>query len=281
MSAAENALEYSFSHAGATRTVHRLPPSAANARKRGVILMHELPGLTDPAADFGVAMMKEGFDVHMPLFFGKYRQWTLGKRNPLPGVLRMLCIRREFTALAANQPSAITDWVRALARHVSATHEGEKVGVIGMCMSGGWVFSLALDFSVGAAIAGHTAMPFRTKDANQDELGDTQETVRKALKSGTPILASLFEGDWRSPKTRRVSLVQVYADANEGALRTDTYSKGDGCGKSEHSVYGVGAPCASKPERTHQVDGQSVPLPDPKDWVSSRQDAIVFLKGAL
>ena len=70
----------------------------------GVILLHELPGLTQETVEFAEWIAERGFHVVMPLLFG----------NPLQSVAVGLlkapfaCIRREFNNLAAGRSSAIT-----------------------------------------------------------------------------------------------------------------------------------------------------------------------------
>jgi dienelactone hydrolase len=59
----------------------------------GVVLMHELPGLTDFVVTFGREIPASGYTVFMPVMFGK----------PFPGGLERLanetgiCINREFS----------------------------------------------------------------------------------------------------------------------------------------------------------------------------------------
>jgi dienelactone hydrolase len=74
-------------------------------------------------------------------------------------------VSREFTLLAANKSSAVTDWLRALARLAHEECGGPGVGAIGMCLTGGFALSMALvaqpglpyRFVSGAKIAGSSS----------------------------------------------------------------------------------------------------------------------------
>jgi dienelactone hydrolase len=58
----------------------------------GVILLHELPGLTHETVEFAEWIADHDFHVVMPLLFGSPLQ------NPMLGLLKspVLCVRKEF-----------------------------------------------------------------------------------------------------------------------------------------------------------------------------------------
>ena len=133
-----------FSHAGAERVVFR------RGQGPGVVIMHELPGITPQVAAFGERVSDAGFTVFLPCLFG-----TPGK--PLSGgyVLQQLvhvCISREFHLLAKRKASPITDWLRALCRHVHSQCGGPGVGAVGMCLTGGFALSLMMEPIVVAPV---------------------------------------------------------------------------------------------------------------------------------
>ena len=115
---------FPFTHAGATRTVHCLGSGP------GVVLMHEIPGITPEVERFARRVADEGFRVFLPHLFG-----TPGKSLSTPymlGQMARACISREFSVLAKGESSPITDWLRALCRHAHAECGGLGVGAIGM-----------------------------------------------------------------------------------------------------------------------------------------------------
>lgn len=106
----------SFTHAGVTRPVLR------RGEGPGVLIMHEVPGITPEVAAFARRVADAGFHVALPVLFG-----TPGK--PLSpgyvvGALARACVSREFAVLAAHASSPITDWLRALARRLHEERGG-------------------------------------------------------------------------------------------------------------------------------------------------------------
>src|SRR3990172_9071341 len=101
-----------FSHDGRTRTVYR------RGSGPGVVLMHEIPGITPEVARFARWVADAGFAVALPNLFG-----TPG-RPATPGYMAWqqlrACVSREFALLSAHRASPITEWLRALCR---ALHE--------------------------------------------------------------------------------------------------------------------------------------------------------------
>ena len=93
---------------GVTRTVHR------RGRGPGVLVMHEIPGITPEVARFARRVVDAGFTVAMPEMFG-----VADKPLSVPYALGQMvraCVSREFHVLAAHGASPITEWLRALAR---------------------------------------------------------------------------------------------------------------------------------------------------------------------
>ena len=68
-------------------------------------------------------------------------------------------VSREFTLLAANKSSPVTDWLRALARLAHQECGGRGVGAIGMCVTGGFALSMALDPVVLAPVLAQPGLP--------------------------------------------------------------------------------------------------------------------------
>src|SRR5262245_42608161 len=119
---------FEFGHDGATKTVYR------RGAGPGVVIVHEVPGITPPVEAFANRVADAGFTVFIPHLFG-----TPGK--PLSvgyalGQMARACISREFHVLASGRSSPITIWLRALCRHAHAECGGRGIGAIGMCLTG-------------------------------------------------------------------------------------------------------------------------------------------------
>ena len=90
-----------------------------------MIVVHEVPGITPPVADFARRVVDSGFTVLMPSLFG-----TVGKPATTPYVLSSMlraCVPKEFHCLAAGEASPITTWLRARARQAHESWGGPGV----------------------------------------------------------------------------------------------------------------------------------------------------------
>lgn len=153
-----------------------------------VIIMQELPGIGESTLALCRRLAEAGFEVWLPHWFG-----PLGKVSAL-NVVRVLCMRREFQMFARDKSSAITDWMRALCRHVAATRDVERVGVIGMCLTGNFAMTLIAEPSVWAAIASQPSLPGRAQGAlhmSPEEIAAS----RAALETKGAMRALRFRDD--------------------------------------------------------------------------------------
>ena len=140
-----------FSHDGRTLPVWR------GGEGPGVVVIHEVPGITPQVAAFGRRLADAGFSVAMPELFG-----TVGKGYGanMVGQLVRACVSREFHVLATNQSSPITSYLRALCRKAHEECGGTGVGAIGMCLTGNFALSLMVDESVMAPVLSQPSLPF-------------------------------------------------------------------------------------------------------------------------
>lgn len=181
-----------------------------------VVLMHELPGLIPECVDLARRIVDAGFTVYLPLLFGQPDQ-------PL-SFLKMLsytaqiCISQEFYCLARYQSSPITNWLRALCRKAHADCQGRGVGVIGMCLTGGFALSLMADESVIAPVVGQPSLPFGFTCSQRAALGISEQDLAAAkqkAENGVPILALRFSEDKISPAKRFETLRQQFGGTPE------------------------------------------------------------------
>jgi dienelactone hydrolase len=188
---------FEFAHDGGTRTVYR------RGNGPGVVVMHEVPGITPTVAAFATRVANAGFRVFAPNLFG-----TPG-RPPTPGYLagQMLraCVAREFRVLAADASSPITEWLRALCRRAHAECGGRGVGALGMCLTGNFALALMLDASVLAPVLSQPSLPLPLGAARRAGLhlapGDL-ERVRERASGGCGVLGLRFTHDPLCPAER-------------------------------------------------------------------------------
>ena len=173
-----------------TREVHSI---SHNIHCRGagppVLLIQELPGFRQKILALADRLIGAGFEVIMPHLFGPIGRTSIGGN-----LFRVLCLRKEFSVLAAHRSSPIVDWLRLLCRDVRQSRGVEGVGVIGMCLTGNFAISLIADDSVLASVASQPAMPFFKQGALHMSADDVAD-VRNALDKKGAMQVLRFEDD--------------------------------------------------------------------------------------
>jgi dienelactone hydrolase len=186
----------------------------------GVILLHELPGLTRETVEFAEWIADRGFRVVMPLMFGRPLQPTIVGLLKAP----ILCIRSEFNNLTQGRSSAITTALRALCRKVHAECGGPGIGAIGMCYTGGFVLAMMVEASLLAPVAAQPSLPLFQPEALDVE----PEKLALAAKrtNGMVLLGLRFEDDPRCPAARfewlQTSLQSEQDSATQRCFRSIT-----------------------------------------------------------
>ena len=202
---------FDFTHAGATRTVYR------RGEGPGVVVMHEIPGITPDVARFATWVADAGLTAIMPDMFG-----TPGKPLSTGYLARQMigaCISREFHVLASHASSPITEWLRALCRHVHAELGGPGVGAVGMCLTGNFALSLMVDPVLMAPVLSQPSLPFPLGAERRAALHlspDDLETVKKRVVGGCKVLGLRFTKDPLCPPERFETLRRELGDGFEG-----------------------------------------------------------------
>ena len=114
----EGYTSFRFTHDGDSKTVYR------RGAGPGVVIIHEVPGITPPVERFANFVVDAGFTAFLPHLFG-----TPGKPLSVGYALEQMvraCVSREFHVLAAGGSSPVTDWLRALCRHAHAECGGPR-----------------------------------------------------------------------------------------------------------------------------------------------------------
>jgi dienelactone hydrolase len=216
---------------GATRPVHW------GGQGPGVLVMHEIPGITPEVATFGRRVADEGFTAVLPHLFG-----TPGK--PLSGTyvlgqMARACIAREFLVLAQNGSSPITSWLRALCRQVHGECGGPGVGAIGMCLTGNFALSLMLDEAVMAPVLSQPSLPFPVSKGHKRALhlsDDDLAVVKQRAAAGCGVLGLRFTADPMCPPERFESLRRELGDGFEGIEIDSSKGNPHGIPRIAHSV---------------------------------------------
>ena len=164
----------------------------------GVLLLHELAGLSNNTVRFAASLMDAGFTVAMPHLFG--RVGAEGNEGMGAGAAGLLgrCIAREMSLFLRDTPPRGTEWLKKAAKVLgerSVSPHG--VGIIGMCATGSFAMATVLDPQVGAVVASQAASPAFRRGTWGVPGGD-----RKLADGDTAVMALRFCTDAKSGKSR-------------------------------------------------------------------------------
>ena len=204
----------------------------------GVVVVHEVPGVTPAVKRFAERVADAGFTVLMPSLFGT------PDKPPSAGYIAQsllhCCIRREFAVLASHRSSPITRWVRALCRQLHDELGGPGVGVIGMCMTGNFGLALMADKSVMAPVLCQPSLPFALGKARRAGVHASDEELaaarKRAKNDGVRLLGLRFTYDVMCPKRRFDSISRELGDAFERIDIDSSPNNPHGIGRRAHSV---------------------------------------------
>lgn len=180
----------SFTGGGITRATY------TRGRGPGVIVIHEIPGITPKVIGFANEVVDAGFTVVMPSLVGEPGK-ELSQRYLLQSMTK-ICVAREFTTWATGETSAITGFLQDLARDVHEQCGGPGVGAIGMCFSGGFALGMMVNGHVAAPVLSQPSLPFavgtqRAADINLS-VSDLA-TVKQRVADGCQVLGLRFDQD--------------------------------------------------------------------------------------
>ena len=138
-----------------------LPIYVSKTGTKPIVVTHELPGMTTKFLRYCNLMADRGFKVYAPLMFGKLGE----SRNNVQMI--SFCINAEFKNLYkrnrtdSQEESRFSTWLLHLASDVSRQHQDQNVGVIGMCLTGGFVLVAFAEPAVNSVVCCQPAYPFR------------------------------------------------------------------------------------------------------------------------
>jgi len=179
-----------FTHAGETKAVFR------RGAGPGVVVISEIPGVTPLVADFARRVVDLGCTVAMPSLFG-----TPGKEPSDAYAMRSMagaCVSKEFACLATGTTSPVTQWLRALAQDLHERSGGPGVGVVGMCLTGGFALAMMVDPVVVAPVLSQPSLPFAVGRKRKRDLGVSAadlELVKARIAEGACVLGLRFRKD--------------------------------------------------------------------------------------
>lgn len=181
-----------------------------------VVLMPEMPGISPDVLRFARWLRDAGFTVYVPSLFGvdgAYPTAVEGER-----IARRACVSAEFRAFAGGGTSPVTAWLRGLARQAHADCGGPGIGAIGLCFTGNFALTMALEPAVIAPVVNHPSLPL--DDPAGLELGeDDAAAVRDRInRDGLSVLAYRFDDDRWCTGQRFAAYRKLLGDAFDGRV---------------------------------------------------------------
>jgi dienelactone hydrolase len=169
-----------------------------------ILLLHELPGMTPQCYYLAVQLANRGYTVYMPLMFGK------------PGVASAnsnafwLLFKGDFHSIA-DETAPIVKSLRELRDEIHKRHPNQKMGVIGMCLTGNLAPAFLDRPWVQAAVMSQPALPTIGSD-KENRMALSQDDIKIARQSKVPILAFRFVTDTLSPEPRRQKFMCTFKE---------------------------------------------------------------------
>jgi dienelactone hydrolase len=203
-----------------------------------VAVIHEIYGFTPTVARLCRWVRDAGFRVYAPILFGR-PDATNEERQTLSRVLS-LCISREFSIFAANRSSPVVDWLKPLARLAHLECGGRGVGVIGMCVTGGFALSMAVDPAVMAPVMCEPGVPAFDSAGLDISRRDLDRVKERAAAEALTVRGYRFAGDRLCKPERFATLRGALGHAFIGKEIPDNAGNPNGQkakGRPPHSVF--------------------------------------------
>jgi dienelactone hydrolase len=213
------------------------PVLTLGASGPAIIVVHEIYGFSPTLARLCRWLSDAGFRVYAPILFGTPDASNKEVINPL--CIARLCISREFNMLAANRSSPVTDWLKQLARQAHSECDGKGVGAIGLCLTGGFALSMAVEPVVRAPVMSEPSLPLLTPAALDISTSELDVVKKRAATGDFSVRGYRFEGDTFCRPERFATLRREVGDAFVATELPDACGNPEGRkaqGKPPHGV---------------------------------------------
>ena len=222
-----------FTALGRTRDVYRTGTGPT------VLVISEMPGITPLVADFARKVASAGCSVAMPHLFG--RDGEPASNGAYRRALRQVCVSREFVLFSSGTSSPVTKWLNELAHHEHATTGGPGVGVVGMCLTGGFALAMMVDPIVVAPVLSQPSLPIALRKSSKARgdlaISDTERAaVAARAAAGQCVVGLRFTGDPLVPAERFAALRALLGDRFLGVEIDSSPTNKFGYAEKAHSV---------------------------------------------
>lgn len=211
-----------------------------------VLVIHELNGLTEPVLAFARRVVDAGFTVYLPVLAGPVP--ARRGRDKLRAAVR-ICVKREIELfLRPSRTSGVVNPLQSLAEHAAARagDPATRVGVVGMCFSGGFAMALAARPSVVAAgVAAQPSLPLATpltpwcaKRLGMDD-ADVAGLQQRLATGETEVYVTRFSEDKTSPRRRLRTITETFTTGVTVDVLPSYEGNEFGFAPGDHSVLTV------------------------------------------
>ncbi len=227
-----------------------------------VIVMAEMPGISPHVARFARWVRDAGFTVYMPSLFG--RDGAYPEAEAGLAVLKRACISAEFGALAGNQSSPVTRWLRGLARLAHSSCGGPGVGAIGMCFTGNFALSMMLEPAVLAPVLCQPSLPLGDPAALQIAADELIHIRRRLEQEDLTVRGYRFDSDRFCTAQRFAAYAAALGPRFEGKVLPATAANPD-----PPPFFAQVVGCPHSVVTAHLIDAQGQPTIAARDEILS------------
>ncbi len=234
----------------------------------GVVLMPEMPGISPDVARLARWIRDAGTTVYLPSLFGVDGAYPTVAAGA--AVVRRACVSAEFRAFAGGGTSPIVGWLRGLARIAHAECGGPGVGAVGLCFTGNFALTMALEPAVIAPVVNHPSLPL--DDPGGLEIGDDDAAAvsERIAKDGLTVLGYRFSGDTWCTGQRFAAYRALLGEAFDGRVLP-----ADAANTDPPPFFRDVVGCAHSAVTAHLVDEHGHPT------TRARDEIIAFLTDRL
>jgi dienelactone hydrolase len=247
---------------GVVKTVY------ADGAGPAVVVMTEMPGISPDVLRLARWVRDAGFRVYVPSLFGTDGGYPTAERGEV--VVRRACVSADFRAFAGGGTSPVTAWLRGLARQAHAECGGPGVGAVGLCFTGNFALTMALEPAVIAPVVNHPSLPLDDPAGLELSAEDAVAIRERVDRDGLTVLAYRFAGDRWCTGQRFAAYRALLGDAFDGRVLPDAVANTD---PPPFFRETVGTPHSVV--TAHFVDGEGHPT------VRARDEILAFLAERL
>jgi len=171
-------------------------PTYRKGEGPGVIVIHEIPGMTPQVIAFAEEVVEQGYTVVMPHLFGTPGA-KVGPRS-MAKAAAQICVSREFLRMATGTTTPVAVWLRDLAKGLHAELGGPGVGAVGMCFTGGYALAMLADAPIAAPVLAQPSAPFAVTPGRGRDLGLSPadlDSVKAKVSAGCQVLGLRYRND--------------------------------------------------------------------------------------